>query len=511
MINSDTGKLTLDTQSLSFADIAGLDKEHSYYLNVGGSYGLGGGGAGVQDSSQTGKGAPGANSWSVHGYNASKDREQQVRATVGAGTIVVRDDAATGNDSTAGLNRDPSKGYEVTRDSEHRTDLYATSWSVQGVLNPIKTADGWKDSVENYGEAQKQLVSEAAKQVLNEYKSLTLTADQVPANARSQLGSDEALKIAKALVAGGISADILTNIKPDGLDALQRMVMLGEDIVRCNSGCATDASGGIQTTTGVMAHVNDDSVTTLPATEVIASATPTAVEAFLSEVVTLSQNVDKESLAAAMLAAQVAMGLARFVFSQAIQAALATTGIGERVDEAKRDVAIDVVSKLTQQTVENVRLDDAEARKAYTDGTAVGIGQLLDGSESVVGAKFIVDSLLQATVGAVGKAAGRVVSVSEPGGGVGAKAIPSIIEPKIAQQMGKRGWTTNSLDTVIANPSKTVVTKDTRFDPVSGMRLNDPATGYIAKDGSYVVRNDRTGAIVQVSDKNDKNWVAPWD
>ncbi|WP_445262408.1 colicin E5-related ribonuclease [Pseudomonas sp. LF-5] len=50
-----------------------------------------------------------------------------------------------------------------------------------------------------------------------------------------------------------------------------------------------------------------------------------------------------------------------------------------------------------------------------------------------------------------------------------------------------------------------------RFFPVSGTRLNDPATGYVAKDGSYVVRNDRTGAIVQVSDKNDKNWVAPWE
>jgi filamentous hemagglutinin len=93
----------------------------------------------------------------------------------------------------------------------------------------------------------------------------------------------------------------------------------------------------------------------------------------------------------------------------------------------------------------------------------------------------------------------------------GPKGMPSIVEPKIAQQMGKRGWTTDSLEGVIANPSKTVVTKDTRFDPISGTRLNDPATGYVAKDGSYVVRNDRTGAIVQVSDKNDKNWVAPWD
>ena len=94
---------------------------------------------------------------------------------------------------------------------------------------------------------------------------------------------------------------------------------------------------------------------------------------------------------------------------------------------------------------------------------------------------------------------------------VSAKGVPSIVEPKIAQQMGKRGWTTDSLEDAIANPSKTVATKDTRFDPISGTRLNDPATGYVAKDGSYVVRNDRTGAIVQVSDKNDKNWVAPWD
>ena len=93
----------------------------------------------------------------------------------------------------------------------------------------------------------------------------------------------------------------------------------------------------------------------------------------------------------------------------------------------------------------------------------------------------------------------------------GPKGISSVIEPKIAQQMGKRGWTKDSLDSVIASPSKTVVTKDTRFDPVSGTRLNDPATAYIANDGSYVVRNDRTGAIVQVSDRNDKDWVAPWD
>ncbi|MFG5864281.1 colicin E5-related ribonuclease [Metapseudomonas sp. CR1201] len=85
------------------------------------------------------------------------------------------------------------------------------------------------------------------------------------------------------------------------------------------------------------------------------------------------------------------------------------------------------------------------------------------------------------------------------------------MEPRIVQQMGKRGWTESSIQSVIDKPVRTVSTKDTRFDPISGTRLNDSATGYIAKDGSYVVRNDRTGAIVQVSNKNDPNWVAPWD
>ena len=77
LINSDTGKLTLDTQTLGFASLAGLDKEHSYYLNVGGSYGLSGITGGAQDPSQTGKGKPGVNGWSVQGYSASTDRHRK--------------------------------------------------------------------------------------------------------------------------------------------------------------------------------------------------------------------------------------------------------------------------------------------------------------------------------------------------------------------------------------------------------------------------------------------------
>ncbi|WP_052688510.1 hemagglutinin repeat-containing protein [Xanthomonas albilineans] len=91
------------------------------------------------------------------------------------------------------------------------------------------------------------------------------------------------------------------------------------------------------------------------------------------------------------------------------------------------------------------------------------------------------------------------------------REIQTVIEPKIVQQMNKRGWTEDLINKVIESPARIVATKDTRFDPLSGLRLNDPATGYIAQDGSYVVRNDRTGAIVQISNRHDKNWAAPWD
>jgi filamentous hemagglutinin len=73
-------------------------------------------------------------------------------------------------------------------------------------------------------------------------------------------------------------------------------------------------------------------------------------------------------------------------------------------------------------------------------------------------------------------------------------------------------WTANQkfLDETISKPHRTVTTRDTRHNPETGLRNNDPATAYINSDGSYVVRNDRTGDIVQVSDRTDPNWKSPF-
>ena len=66
------------------------------------------------------------------------------------------------------------------------------------------------------------------------------------------------------------------------------------------------------------------------------------------------------------------------------------------------------------------------------------------------------------------------------------------ISPKIAKQMGKRGWTKESVEETINNPSRTVSTQDTRNLPGGG-RMDDPATVYLDAEGSYIVKNDKTG------------------
>ena len=81
---------------------------------------------------------------------------------------------------------------------------------------------------------------------------------------------------------------------------------------------------------------------------------------------------------------------------------------------------------------------------------------------------------------------------------------------KIETQMGKRGWDRDSVSDAVSNPMRTVLTRDTRNISGGGV-MNDPATAYYSRNGGYVVRNDLTGDVVQVSNRNDAGWRAPWD
>lgn len=115
--------------------------------------------------------------------------------------------------------------------------------------------------------------------------------------------------------------------------------------------------------------------------------------------------------------------------------------------------------------------------------------------------------VLGGPLGSAGRAG--LVAIKAAMGKGGGDLVVNIGE-KITRQIEKRGWTQGDILKTIQNPTRTTSVRDTRHLP-DGSRLNDPATAYIGPDGRYVIRNDKTGDIVQISNRNDPNWRAPWD
>jgi filamentous hemagglutinin len=197
MLSADNGNLKLDTDTLGFRDIAGKDKEHAYYLNVSGGYNF----DSTKDSNKKDDKSQG--SGAIEGYNYTKDREQTLRATVGAGDIVVRHDKTTGEDSTAGLNRDPSRAYEVTRDEEHRTDLYVSDSSLKSVFEPVTTVKRWGNGAINYSDTAKANFNELALLIGNQIDRMQF--EGVGKGAVAAGGEEIAEQALSALVEAGYS------------------------------------------------------------------------------------------------------------------------------------------------------------------------------------------------------------------------------------------------------------------------------------------------------------------
>jgi RHS repeat-associated protein len=81
----------------------------------------------------------------------------------------------------------------------------------------------------------------------------------------------------------------------------------------------------------------------------------------------------------------------------------------------------------------------------------------------------------------------------------------------IKGQMQNRGWTRDLIEETIKNPARKVTNlRDTR-NIENGLKMDDPATGYVAEDGSYVIINNVTHDVVQISNKFKPGWKAPWD
>jgi hypothetical protein len=73
------------------------------------------------------------------------------------------------------------------------------------------------------------------------------------------------------------------------------------------------------------------------------------------------------------------------------------------------------------------------------------------------------------------------------------------ISQNISNQMEKRGWTKESIQNTVDDP----YTTRAAMNKANG----NPATAYYNEDGSYVVTDDVTNDVVQISDQFDTNWI----
>jgi RHS repeat-associated protein len=96
-------------------------------------------------------------------------------------------------------------------------------------------------------------------------------------------------------------------------------------------------------------------------------------------------------------------------------------------------------------------------------------------------------------------AAGKILSVGEEIFAEGATSFFSYITPKISQQMFRRGWTSNLIHEVVNNPFTTRVARNRATENL--------ATAFFTKEGFYVVKDNLTNEIIQISNRLDPNWI----
>ncbi|MNB63080.1 Filamentous hemagglutinin [compost metagenome] len=433
LIAADNGNLKLDTGTLGFSDIAGSDKEHGYYLNVGGSY-TAGKGTGAQDASQTGKGKEGEAGWSVSGWKYDKDREQIVRGTVGAGEIVVRQDTGTGKDSTVGLNRDVDKGYEITKDKESRTDLYVSKSSLEAVADPSGTLKAWAEKIENYADATQGSFEAALSlitgpvnvvgQAWNNLQAQRVSLDEVPATARKDLGDDLALNIAKNLVRNGGKPGDINNLKPEDVAVIRKYAKVFAEFAKCSDsgGCGTDGDKPGNPDVNKYRDNDKNNLTTL--LKDLRPGTPGGK--LLAETERLQSFMDglpKEQAQLLALGIQAAMGPAKMALGLAGNVLIAKL-FGDKIDAAKDAISKGIASELSGEDKDRLEHSDNTFKTMFAAGATEQQGDIY-----VRGATTLLNIALGTAANMAGSVTGKVFSVAGNKGTTGGK-LTDPIEPK---------------------------------------------------------------------------------
>ncbi|MFI8225071.1 hemagglutinin repeat-containing protein [Pseudomonas sp. NPDC085632] len=425
VISADNGNLKLDTDTLGYRNITGKDNEHGYYLNVSGSYG--GGGGAQADKPNKGMEGESKNSWAVEGYKYDKDRQQTLNATVGEGQIVVRNDKATGQDSTAGLNRDVNKAYEITKDEEHRTTLYASSSSIDAVSHPLETLERWGESVTDF---KKNMLNQAlAGASFLQNLKLAINAQlvdisEVSPSLRNELGDEQALAVTKNFVRQGKNPSDMDSLDPEVLAGLKRFADLAADY---DKEMAKEVDQG----NIIIESKNDGSggtnVVYLDRITVSEKVIPMGQAALseLGDLLVLANSLPEEKrdqLKTVAIAAQAVMGPMKFMVSFTANA-LINAAAGKEVEELKDGAAIKLAAFFTGQSEESLRKSNELAKGEHENGNTVKYP--LEGDNYVVASRFLIDAALGEFKALGVKATGRVLEVSRKTGGKNSGSDPA--------------------------------------------------------------------------------------
>lgn len=160
-----------------------------------------------------------------------------------------------------------------------------------------------------------------------------------------------------------------------------------------------------------------------------------------------------------------------------------------------------VVQKLAKESIKGPQLFAVAALlSALCDSILKTHAQIED-------AKKKLAPILESRKKAEGEKKAAENKVKEEEAKVKGKTPEIKIEGKIKGQMGERGWTEQDIkNTVTQGASGDSFDKRKPKNTDDGLGRDDPATVY-GQPGKYVVVNDRTGEVTQVSDKTDPDWI----
>ncbi|WP_376711360.1 hemagglutinin repeat-containing protein [Pseudochrobactrum lubricantis] len=136
-IISESGDLKLDTGTLTHEDFSGSKKYEGFDVQA--NIDLTGKQQQPDQTSQP--------NHTAEGSYKKDDTQQEVRATVGPGEIIIRDkdkqaelEASGQTEDLASLNRDPDQAYEITKDKHVEIDFYLSDTSLNAVASGIGKA-----------------------------------------------------------------------------------------------------------------------------------------------------------------------------------------------------------------------------------------------------------------------------------------------------------------------------------------------------------------------------------